>query len=233
MITGASRGIGRAVARAYTREGAKVFICARNKAAVNRVVSEIRADGGQIGGESGDIGTEEDVKRIVQAAVDQFAGIDVIVNNASILGPRDPIASYPPAAWDEVLRINLTGLFLVTQRVLQVMIPRRQGSIINISSSVGRIGRAGWGAYAASKFGVEGFTQVLAGEVKEFGLRANAVNPGATRTQMRAAAHPEEDPRILPAPDEITEVFVYLASDEAAGVNGESLDARGWLRRCH
>jgi len=231
LITGGSRGIGRAIALAYARQGAQVFICARNEAEVNRVVSEIREQGGQIGGRAGDIGTLEDVKRIVQAVVDQFGGIDVVVNNASILGPREPIASYPPAAWEEVLRINLTGLFFVTQQVLQIMTPRRQGSIINISSGVGRVGKARWGAYAVSKFGVEGFTQVLADEVKESGIRANTVNPGATRTEMRAEAYPEEDPVTLRTPDQVTEVFIYLASDQSLAVTGKSLDARDWARR--
>lgn len=230
LITGGSRGIGRAIARAYAREGAKVFICARNQTEVDRVVSEICAAGGQSDGSAGDIGKLEDARRIVQAAAQHFGGIDVLVNNASLLGPRVHIASYPPEAWEEVLRVNLTGLFFVTQSVLQIMIPRRQGSIINISSGVGRMGKARWGAYAASKFGVEGLTQMVADEVREFGIRANTVNPGATRTQMRAAAYPDEDPLTLPTPDDVTEVFTYLASDQSAGVTGKSLDARDWAR---
>jgi NAD(P)-dependent dehydrogenase (short-subunit alcohol dehydrogenase family) len=230
LITGGSRGIGRAIARAYAREGAKVFICARNQTEVDRVVSEICGAGGQSDGSAGDIGKLEDARRIVQAAAQHFGGIDVLVNNASLLGPRVHIASYPPEAWEEVLRVNLTGLFFVTQSVLQIMIPRRQGSIINISSGVGRMGKARWGAYAASKFGVEGFTQMVADEVREFGIRANTVNPGATRTQMRAAAYPDEDPLTLPTPDEVTEVFIYLASEQSAGVTGKSLDAHDWAR---
>jgi NAD(P)-dependent dehydrogenase (short-subunit alcohol dehydrogenase family) len=230
LITGGSRGIGRAIARAYAREGAKVFICARNQTEVDRVVSEICGAGGQSDGSTGDIGKLEDARRIVQAAAQHFGGIDVLVNNASLLGPRVHIASYPPEAWEEVLRVNLTGLFFVTQSVLQIMIPRRQGSIINISSGVGRMGKARWGAYAASKFGVEGFTQMVADEVREFGIRANTVNPGATRTQMRAAAYPDEDPLTLPTPDEVTEVFIYLASEQSAGVTGKSLDAHDWAR---
>jgi NAD(P)-dependent dehydrogenase (short-subunit alcohol dehydrogenase family) len=228
LITGGSRGLGRAIAEAYAREDAKVFICARNQKEVDRVVSEIRRAGGQIDGSAGDIGKLEDVRRIVQTAAGEFGGIDVLVNNASLLGPRVHIASYPADAWEEVLRVNLTGLFFVTHLVLQIMIPRRQGSIVNLSSGVGRVGRARWGAYAASKFGVEGFTQMVAEEVKEFGIRANTVNPGATRTQMRAAAYPDEDPLTLPTPDEVTEIFTYLASDQSAGVTGKSLNARDW-----
>jgi NAD(P)-dependent dehydrogenase (short-subunit alcohol dehydrogenase family) len=110
------------------------------------------------------------------------------------------------------------------------MIAQREGSIVNVSSGVGRAGKARWGAYAASKFGVEGFTQVLADELKDLNIRANAVNPGGTRTEMRAQAYPEEDPLTLPTPEEITDVFVYLASPESAGVTGKSFDARDWLK---
>jgi len=99
-----------------------------------------------------------------------------------------PIAEYPEQAWEDVLRVNLTGLFLMTREVLQLMIPRRSGSVINVSSGVGKVGRARWGAYAVSKFGLEGFSQMVAEEVKEFGIRCNAVNPGPTRTDMRAEA---------------------------------------------
>jgi len=230
LITGGSKGIGKAIACAYAREGARVFICGRNWSEVNRTVSAIEADG-QIAGTAGDVGKLADARRIVRGVVEEFGGIDIVVNNASILGPRVPIASYPPEAWEEVLRVNLTGLFFVTQSALQIMIPRRRGSIINISSGVGRVGKARWGAYAPSKFGVEGFTQMVADEVREFGIRVNTVNPGATRTRMRTAAYPDEDPLTVPAPDQITEVFVYLASDQSVGITGQSLDARDWVPR--
>jgi NAD(P)-dependent dehydrogenase (short-subunit alcohol dehydrogenase family) len=117
------------------------------------------------------------------------------------------------------------------REALNIMMPQRSGSIINVSSGVGRIGRARWGAYAASKFGLEGLTQVVADGVREFGIRVNAVNPGPTRTEMRALAYPEEDPLILATPDEVVPIFVYLASDAAAAVTGQSLDARDWLRQ--
>ena len=229
LIAGGSRGIGRAIASAFAQEGASVFICARNEADVHRAAQEIRSVGGDIQGQAGDIGKLDDVQRIIRGVIDQYGAIHVLVNNASLLGPREPIARYPVAAWEEVLRVNLTGLFFMTREVLQLMIPGRQGSIINVSSGVGRMGKARWGAYAVSKFGVEGFTQMLAEEVNEFGVRVNAVNPGPTRTEMRARAYPGEDPMTLPVADEITEVFSYLASDQSLGVTGKSLDARDWI----
>ena len=228
LITGGSRGIGKALATAYAREGARVFICARNQPSIDRAVMEIRNRGGEIHGLAGDVGRAEDVKRMVRGAADRYGVIDILVNNASLLGPRVPIADYPPSAWEEVVRVNLTGVFLMTQEVLRLMMPRRKGSIINISSGVGRVGKARWGAYAASKFAVEGFTQLLAEELKDLGIRVNAVNPGATRTEMRAEAYPGEDPLTLPVPEAIVPVFVYLASDASREVSGQSLEARAW-----
>jgi NAD(P)-dependent dehydrogenase (short-subunit alcohol dehydrogenase family) len=233
LITGGSRGIGKAVATAYAREGAGVFICARKEADVQKAVTEIESFGARAYGCSGDVGKIEDAQRMVQRAAAQFSRVDILVNNASLLGPRVPIANYPVATWEEVLRVNLTGPFLMIQEALQIMMPQRQGSIINVSSGVGRSGKARWGAYAASKFGVEGLTQVVADEVREFGIRANAVNPGPTRTEMRAVAYPEEDPLMLPAPEAIVPVFVYLASDDSAAVTGQSLDAQDWLKLAH
>jgi NAD(P)-dependent dehydrogenase (short-subunit alcohol dehydrogenase family) len=228
LVTGGSRGIGKAIASVYAREGAKVVICARNGADVERAVEEVRRDGGAIHGLAGDIGDPEDARRIVDGALERVGFVDVLVNNASLLGPRVPIADYPFSFWQAIMRVNVDGLFLVTREVLRAMIPRRQGSIINVTSGVGRVGRARWGAYSASKFALEGFSQTLAEELKDSGIRVNALNPGPTRTAMRAAAYPDEDPLTLPRPDEIMEAFVYLASDESLGITGKSLDAQHW-----
>jgi NAD(P)-dependent dehydrogenase (short-subunit alcohol dehydrogenase family) len=229
LVTGGSRGIGRAIAAAYVQNGASVFICGRNVNDIEATLREMRQIGGVVDGLTGDVGKAEDVEHIVDKAVQRFGAIDVLVNNASILGPREPIANYPLAAWNEVIRINLTGLFLITRAILPIMLERRRGSIINVTSGVGRRGKARWGAYAVSKAGLENLTQVLADEVSQTGLRVNSVNPAATRTRMRAEAYPAEDPLALPAPEEITPIFVYLASDASAGVTGQSLEARDWL----
>ncbi|HEY3305119.1 MAG TPA: SDR family NAD(P)-dependent oxidoreductase [Candidatus Binatia bacterium] len=231
LITGASRGIGKAIARAYAKEGAKVFICARRRAPLAQAAREIRAGGGEVAFLAADFSKATDVKRVVKEARRRFGTIHILVNNASLLGPRVPVVEYPLAEWEKVLKVNLTALFLLTKEALSLMIPQREGSIINVSSGVGRVGKARWGAYAVSKFGVEGFTQVLAEELKELNVRANAVNPGGTRTEMRAAAYPDEDPLTLPTPEEITGVFVYLASSESAGVTGKSFDARDWINK--
>lgn len=230
LITGATRGIGKAVAAAYVREGARVFICARNQREVAATVRELRYDStdAQVDGCAGDLGKETDVCRIVDAVIDRFQTIDTLVNNASLLGPRVALIEYPFEQWEEVIRVNLHAVFLLSQQVLKHMIARRHGSVINVSSGVGRVGRARWGAYAVSKFGLEGLTQVLADEVKEFGIRVNSVNPGPTRTEMRAEAYPEEDPLTLPTPEQITPIFVHLASAQSENVTGQMLEARDW-----
>jgi NAD(P)-dependent dehydrogenase (short-subunit alcohol dehydrogenase family) len=233
LITGGSRGIGKAVAVAYAREGAGVFLCGRKEASVRKTIEEIESAGGRASGCAGDVGKIDDVRRIVQTAIAQFDSIDVLVNNASLLGPRVPIVDYPAAVWEEVLRVNLTGIFLMSQAVIKVMMPKRRGSIINVSSGVGRTGKARWGAYGASKFGVEGLTQGLAEELKEAGIRVNAVNPEPTRTEMRADAYPEEDPLTLPVPDDIVPVFLYLALNDSIDVTGQSFDAQKWLKRAN
>jgi NAD(P)-dependent dehydrogenase (short-subunit alcohol dehydrogenase family) len=231
LVTGGSRGIGRAIAVAYAQSGANVFICARNVNDMEAALRDIRQTGGVINGVTGDVGKAKDVEHVVRETVARFGTIDVLVNNASILGPREPIANYPLAAWDEVIRINLAGVFLMSRAVLPIMLERRSGSIINVTSAVGRKGKARWGAYAVSKASLENFTQVLADEVSQTGIRVNSVNPAATRTRMRAEAYPTEDPLTLPAAEEITPIFVYLASDASAGVTGQSLEARDWLGR--
>jgi NAD(P)-dependent dehydrogenase (short-subunit alcohol dehydrogenase family) len=228
LVTGGSRGIGKAIASVYAREGARVVICARNGADVDQAVEEVRREGGAIYGLTGDIGDPDDARRIVDGALERVGFVDVLVNNASLLGPRVSIADYPFSSWQEIMRVNVDGLFLVTREVLRAMIPRRRGSIINVTSGVGRVGRARWGAYSASKFALEGFSQTLAEELKDTGIRVNALNPGPTRTAMRAAAYPDEDPLTLPRPDQIMPAFVYLASDESRGITGKSLDAQHW-----
>ena len=229
LITGGSRGIGRAIAATYARAGARVLICGRDEKSLRDAIDDLRTLG-SVDGTIGDVGDAADSQRIAQHALRHCGRVDVLVNNASILGSRESIDNYPIDSWHEVLRINLTGIFLVTRAILPCMKKQRAGSIINVSSGVGRRGKAHWGAYAVSKAGLEAFTQVLAEEVKELGIRVNSVNPAATRTAMRALAYPQEDPGTLPTPEEIMPVFLYLASDASESVTGQSLEAREWAQ---
>jgi NAD(P)-dependent dehydrogenase (short-subunit alcohol dehydrogenase family) len=233
MVTGANSGIGLVTARALADRGATVVLVCRDRERGEAALTEIKARSGNNAVELMlcDLASQRSIREFAEEFKRTHDRLDVLVNNAGILGPRAPIVAYPIDAWEEGMQINVNSVFILTQAVLRLMTARRQGSIINVSSGVGRIGKARWGAYAVSKFAIEGLTQVLADELKEGNIRANAVNPGGTRTAMRAEAYPEEDPATLPKPEEITPVFVYLASDDSATVTGQSLDAREWIKK--
>lgn len=231
LVTGGSRGIGKAVAAAYAREGAEVVVTARDLGGLEAAAKEIRNSGGRVVALQSDVADRHQVKNLAKEINRRFGRLHVLLNNASLLGPRVPILEYPEEEWEAAMAVNLNGPFFVIKACLPLMTAGGEGSIINVSSGVGRIGKPRWGAYAASKFGLEGLTQVLAAELQPLHIRVNAVNPGGTRTTMRAAAYPEEDPLTLPTPEEITPVFVYLASDASRDVTGQSLEARDFLSR--
>jgi NAD(P)-dependent dehydrogenase (short-subunit alcohol dehydrogenase family) len=227
LVTGASRGIGLGIAKAFAREGASLFLCARGEAALRAAAGEI---GGDIAFLAADVSDPIDAERLVASALERFPSLEILVNNASILGKRGPIADLDVETWDEVIRVNTSSLFYVTRPLIAHLVALGRGSIINVSSSVGRKGKANWGAYAVSKFGLEGFTQVLAAELEGTGVRVTSVNPGATRTDMRAAAYPDEDPLTLPAPEDIAEIFIQLASDQSRSITGQTFEARDCLK---
>ena len=228
MITGASQGLGRALALAFAREGARVVINSRSEEAIRPVAEEAESLGAEVLALAADVSRSADGERLVSAAAERYGRIDVLVNNAGVLGPRVPIEEYPEGEWRRVIDANLTGPFLVTKAAIPHM--PEGGSIINVVSGVSVEGRAGWGAYSVSKFGVEGLTQILAAELEERGIRANAVDPGGMRTGMRAAAYPEEDPLTRITPEENTDIFLYLASDESRGVTGQRFKAQEFQR---
>src|SRR5215208_2610543 len=228
LITGASQGLGRALALAFAREGARVAINARSEESIGPVAEEVEDAGAEVLAVAADVSKGEDVERLVGKATQRFGKIDVLVNNAGLLGPRVAIEEYPEDEWRRVIDANLTGPFLITKAAIPRML--EGASIVNVVSGVSVEGRAGWGAYSVSKFGVEGLTQILAAELEERGIRANAVDPGGMRTEMRAAAYPEEDPMTRITPEENTDVFLYLASDESKGVTGQRFKAQEFRR---
>lgn len=228
LVTGASQGLGRALALAYAEAGAKVVINSRREESIEPVAEEVRDRGAEALALAADVSDGDDVRRLVDAAVERFGRIDVLVNNAGVLGPRVPIEEFPEDEWRRVIDANLTGPYLVTKAAIPHM--PEGGSIINVVSGVSVEGRAEWGAYSVSKFGIEGLTQILAAELRERGIRANAVDPGGMRTDMRAAAYPEEDPMTRITPEENTDVFLYLASDESRDVTGERFKAQEFRR---
>jgi len=228
LITGGSKGIGKGLAKIFLKEGANVIICARNQEILDQAVNELETFG-NIKGYSANIAKLDDVKSLYDFVSVEFKHLDILINNASILGIKRKIKDIPEDVWDSVIQINLNSQFYVIKAFLPLLEKSENSSIINVSSSVGRKGKADWGAYAASKFGLEGLTQVLADELKDTNIRINSVNPGGTRTQMRADAYPDEDPDTLPTPEEISSVFVYLASGESIGINGQQFNARDYL----
>jgi NAD(P)-dependent dehydrogenase (short-subunit alcohol dehydrogenase family) len=224
VITGASQGLGRALALAFAREGARVVVNARSEESVRPVAGEVEDLGAEVLAVAADVSELADAGRLVDETVERFGRIDVLVNNAGLLGPRVAIEDYPEDEWRRVIDANLTGPFLVSRAAIPHL--SEGASIINLVSGVSVEGRAEWGAYSVSKFGLEGLNQILAAELAERGVRVNAVDPGGMRTDMRAAAYPEEDPQTRITPEENTAVFVYLASDESQGVTGERFKAQ-------
>ena len=224
MVTGASQGLGRALALAYAREGAMLVINSRNYESIRDVVEEIHSLGVEVLGIGADVTSSSDVEDLVDVAVEHYDRIDVLVNNAGLLGPRVAIEEYPEDEWRRVLDANLTGPFLVSKAAIPYM--REGASIVNVTSGVSIEGRAQWGAYSASKFGMEGLTQILAAELKDRDIRVNSVDPGGMRTGMRAVAYPDEDPTTRITPEENTAVFLYLASNESRDITGERFKAQ-------
>jgi NAD(P)-dependent dehydrogenase (short-subunit alcohol dehydrogenase family) len=231
LVTGGGRGIGRAIAQSLAKEGAAVAICSRTEHEIQETVREITEQHGEACGWVADLASPAAIRSLVKKLLRRYSRIDLLVNNASRLGPRIPLADYPLKEWEAVLKVNLTAPFLLAQEVLRSMIPQKSGCIMNITSSVGRQGRAQWGGYSVSKFGIEGLTQILAEELRVHGIRVLALNPGGTRTAMRAAAYPDEDPNLLPAPETVARVVLDLILKDDMGLTGRSLDARSLMMK--
>lgn len=220
LITGGGRGIGKAIALAYAGEGAKIAICARTAAEIDETLNGIRDSKAVAAAWPCDVSSEQPVQDLVANVVGQFGKIDVLVNNAGVMTRPVPITELEVRKWDYTIAVNLRGLFLVTRAVLPIMMQRKSGSIINLSSVIGRGAYANFAAYATSKWGVEGFTQTLAAEVRSYNVRANTVEPGVVATKLTGYSGSK--------PESVTDVFVFLASDQSKEVTGKMLSASGW-----
>ncbi|HXO66606.1 MAG TPA: SDR family oxidoreductase [Candidatus Dormibacteraeota bacterium] len=222
LITGSSRGLGRAMSLAFAREGADLVLCARGETELKRVADEARELGANVITVVADIGVTRDVERLVVLALERFERVDVLVNNASELGPTPLpyLIDYPPHLFSDVVKVNLMGPFRLIWSLLGSMLQRGSGVIINVSSDVAVNGYPGWGAYSVSKAALDGLTRTWAAELEETGVKIFAIDPGDMNTAMHRAALPDDDPAQLGAPAEVAEVFVELAAgsiDPGAG----------------
>jgi NAD(P)-dependent dehydrogenase (short-subunit alcohol dehydrogenase family) len=230
LITGSSKGLGRALAHAYADAGARVVINARGAAALEATRNELAAKGAPVLALPADATRPGDIARLVETTLAHFGRIDVLVNNAGILGPspRPNMADFAAADLAEIFRANTIGPVLMTQAVLPHMLAQQRGLIINVTSDAGQTGYPGWGGYGAAKAALELITESWAAELEGTGVRVNAVNPGDLRTEMHQLAFPGEDISDRLDPFTVTDIFLWLASDAAASVTGQRFDAPGF-----
>jgi NAD(P)-dependent dehydrogenase (short-subunit alcohol dehydrogenase family) len=230
LITGASDGIGRALALHAASLGAQLILHGRNVSKLEKVYDEIEAMEGVPRPSIAvlDLATADSdaYRSLADRLEEEFGRLDGLVLNASIIGDRFSIEQYDAATWQQVMHVNLTSAFVLTQVCLPMLQKSENGSVIFTSSGVGRTGQAFWGAYAASKFATEGLSQVLADEQRHTNLKVNCINPGATRTNMRLEAFPGEDRDALKRPEDILATYIYLLGPDSKGVTGQSLDAQ-------
>jgi NAD(P)-dependent dehydrogenase (short-subunit alcohol dehydrogenase family) len=231
LITGASQGLGRQLSIEFAREGAAALsIVARRREKLEEVRERVRevAPATRVLLIKADLQRQEEIERVIATTLTEFDGrLDVLVNNASAIGPTPLpyLLDYPLEDFRSVIDTNLIAPFILIKKALPAMV-EHGGSIINVTSDAGQTGYPGWGAYGISKFGLEGMSQTWAAELDESGVRINVVDPGEMNTAMHRAAEPEEDPNQWANPEEVTEVFIYLASDESLGVNGQRFQAQ-------
>lgn len=229
LITGAGRGIGAAAAKTCAAHGATVLLLGKTEANLNQVYDEICTAGHPepviipLDLATATTAQFDELAAMVEA---EFGRLDGLLNNASILGPRMPMQQITDDKFASVMQINVQATFSLTRAMLPLLQLASDASIVFTSSSVGRNGRAYWGPYAISKFATEGMMQVLADELDNTHVRANSVNPGATRTSMRAEAYPGEHPDNNPPPEAIMPVYLYLLGPDSKNSNGQALNAQ-------
>jgi NAD(P)-dependent dehydrogenase (short-subunit alcohol dehydrogenase family) len=225
LITGATRGIGRAVAIAYAKEGAHVILTGRTTGALEEVDDEVRSIGGNATLLTLDLKNHDKIDALGPTIYQRWEKLDILVGNAGVLGPLSPLGHVTADAWDEVLNVNLTANWRLIRTLDPLLRRSEAGRAIFVSSGAAANQRAYWGPYAVSKAGLEALVKTYAHEMENTSVRANLINPGPTRTRMRAKAFPGEPPETLKAPDAIAPTFVRLA-EVACKDNGRVFDLK-------
>ena len=230
LITGAGSGIGKAAAITYASHGATVILLGKTSSKLEKVYDEIE----KLGYPTPSISLMDllladanDYQELIDNLLIEFNQLDGLLLNAAILGDRSPIEQYDVQKWLETIHINLTSQFILVKTLLPALKNSDNASVVFTSSGVGKTGKAFWGAYSVSKFGVEGLCQILAEEFdNDSSVRFNCINPGAVRTKMRKEAYPLENPDDLPTPDMIMEKYLWLMSDASKKISGKSFDCQ-------
>jgi NAD(P)-dependent dehydrogenase (short-subunit alcohol dehydrogenase family) len=224
IITGAGRGVGKATARRFAREGARVVLFSRTPGPLDETATDIARAGGQVLSMAGDVSREEDVRALFQRAMDAYGRVDILVNCAGIVLVR-PFVDMDAETWDRVIAVNLRGTFLCCRQAFRVMMAQQSGVIINLSSLSGVRGVEkfpGLSAYNVSKAGVAGLTEILAVEGKPFHIRVCAVSPGAVDTEMLRQAAPHLKAGMTP--DDLAEILLFLADDSGRMLSGSNIE---------
>lgn len=223
LVTGGTRGLGRALSLALARRGLSVLATGRDPAALSALGDAAEAEGLSITPVASDVRSVRDNAALARRVRDA-GGLDVLIHNAGVLGPRVAIADYPPEDFQRVLAVNTFGPFDLSRQLIPHL--REGASVQLLTSGVSVEGRAGWGAYSVSKFACEGLAQILAAELRGRGIKVNAVDPGAMRTAMRAAAYPQEDPMTRITPEQNVACFLWLALEAPLSISGRRLRAK-------
>jgi NAD(P)-dependent dehydrogenase (short-subunit alcohol dehydrogenase family) len=225
LVTGATRGIGRAVALAYAREGAHLILVGRTAGALEEVDDEIREMGGSATLLTLDLKRHDKIDALGPTIYQRWQKLDILVGNAGVLGPLSPLGHITAEAWNEALEVNLTANWRLIRTLDPLLRKSDAGRAIFVSSGIATNPRAYWGCYGVSKAALEALVKTYAREVENSAVRVNLVNPGPTRTKMRAQAYPGEDPASLKAPEDVVETFVRLA-EPSCNDNGRLIDLK-------
>ena len=233
IVTGGSRGIGRAIVFDFVREGAKVIACGRTQSNLDKLSHETANAGYEVLARKADVSVEREVENMVAATIKKFGKVDILVNNAAIVGPHGVLPEIKKEAWDEVLDINVGGVFLCSRAVLRHMMERKAGNIINVTTSKGwkRMKEAA-GAYRTSKCAIEGLTVMLSKQMKPYGICVNAMGPATTNTDMIRGILDGPGRRLrMWQPEEVSKLAVFLALQTVDTLTGESIDFMQWQRK--